>query len=141
MDRRDFMRLSVLGAAGTMLLSRQVLAEASTPALAGGVYYTQEAPGHWKGKEATHVPTLEIAKSKDKVTVTVMTAHEMKGYEHYIVKHVLLDKNYQFLDEHLFDPTKDKAALSTFTLKGYAGQLYALSMCNKHDIWLSSVTV
>ncbi|NOT84003.1 MAG: hypothetical protein HOP02_04310 [Methylococcaceae bacterium] len=141
MDRRDFMRLSMVGAAGSLLLSRQVLAEAAATSLAGGVYYTQEAPGHWKGKEATHLPSLEIAKSDSKVIVTVLTAHEMKGYEHYIVKHVLLDKNYQFLDEHLFDPTKDKTALSVFNLKSYTGALYALSMCNKHDVWLSSATV
>ncbi|MEQ1636855.1 MAG: desulfoferrodoxin family protein [Methylococcales bacterium] len=141
MDRRDFMRLSAVGAAGSMFLSKEVLAEAAGQSLAGGVYYTQEAPGHWKGKEATHLPSFEIAKAEGKLIVTVMTAHEMKGYEHYIVKHVLLDSNYQFLDEHLFDPTKDKTAVSTFTLKSYTGKLYALSMCNKHDVWLSSAMV
>ena len=65
----------------------------------------------------------------------------MKAYEHYIVKHVLLDSNHKFLDEHLFDPTKDMAAISTFTLQGYSGMLYVLSLCNKHDLWLNGTEV
>lgn len=141
MDRRDFMRLSMVGAAGGLLVSQDLFAAGVNATVVGGVYYTKEAPGRWKGKEAGHLPSIEIAKADANVTVKVMTAHEMKGYEHYIVKHVLLDKNYQYLDEHLFDPTKDKVALSTFTLKGYTGLVYALSMCNKHDVWLSSATV
>ena len=84
---------------------------------------------------ATHLPTVEIEKS----TVKVTTAHEMNGFEHYIVKHVLLDKNYQFLDEHLFNPTVDKAAISTFSLPNYRGMLHVLSLCNKHDLWLTSI--
>jgi len=75
------------------------------------------------------------------VVVTVVTAHEMKGYEHYIVKHVLLDHSYKFLQEHLFDPSKDTGAISTFTLIDYKGPIYALSLCNKHDLWLNGADV
>lgn len=71
----------------------------------------------------------------------VITGHEMKGYEHYIIKHVILDRNYAFLDEHLFDSMQDKAPVSTFTPPGYSGTLYALSVCNLHDTWLSQVVV
>lgn len=141
MDRRDFMCLSALGAASGLLLSSEVVAEVVSASVAGSVYFTKDAPGRWKGKEAGHLPTFEIANANGSVIVAVMTPHEMKGYDHYIVKHVLLDKNFQFLDEHLFDPTKDKVALSTFTLKQYTGKLYALSMCNKHDVWLNAATV
>lgn len=63
----------------------------------------------------------------------------MNGFEHYIVKHVLLDKNYQFLDEHFFNPTIDKIAQSTFNLPNYSGTLHVLSLCNKHDLWLTTV--
>jgi superoxide reductase len=141
MDRRDFMRLGTVSAAGSVLLSTQVSAEALAQSAAGGIYFTQDAPGRWKGKEVGHLPSIELAKAEGKLTVKVMTAHEMKGYEHYIVKHLLLDSNYAFLGEHLFNPIQDKAALSTFTLPGYTGKLYALSMCNKHDVWVSSLIV
>jgi len=41
----------------------------------------------------------------------------------------------------LFDPTKDTAAISTFTLRDYKGPIYALSLCNKHDLWLNGADV
>jgi superoxide reductase len=53
----------------------------------------------------------------------------------------LLDKNYKFIDEKMFDPTKDQTAMSTFALQDYSGSIYALSMCNKHDLWLSGAEV
>lgn len=137
MKRRDFMRLSLAGAGLTVLSATPVLAETKPAQLvgAGGLFYTKENAGRWTGKVATHLPTVEIEKS----TVKVTTAHEMNGFEHYIVKHVLLDKNYQFLDEHLFNPTVDKAAISTFSLPNYRGMLHVLSLCNKHDLWLTSI--
>lgn len=137
MKRRDFMRLGLAGAGLTVLSSTPVLAETKTAQLvgAGGLFYTKENAGRWSGKVATHLPTVEIEKS----TVKVTTAHEMNGFEHYIVKHVLLDKNYQFLEEHLFNPTVDKTAVSTFSLSNYSGTLHVLSLCNKHDLWLTTV--
>ncbi len=141
MDRRDFMRLSAVGAVGSVMLSTQVFAETETPEGAGGIYFTKEAPGRWKGKEATHAPNVEVSKSEAGVTVKVTTPHEMKGYEHYIIKHVLLDKNYQFIEEKMFDPSKDKVPMSSFTLKEYSGTLHVLSMCNKHDVWVSTTEI
>ncbi len=139
MKRRDFMRLGLAGAGLTVLNTTPVLAETKNAQLigAGGLFYTKENAGRWAGKVATHLPTVEI----EKLTVKVTTAHEMNGFEHYIVKHVLLDKNYQFLDEHLFNPTVDKVAISTFSLPNYSGTLHVLSLCNKHDLWLTTVEV
>lgn len=138
MNRRNFMRWGLAGA-GLMTLNATPLlaAETKTAELigAGGLFYTKENAGRWAGKVATHLPTVEIEKS----TVKVTTAHEMNGFEHYIVKHVLLDKNYQFLDEHFFNPTVDKIAVSTFTLPNYKGTLHVLSLCNKHDLWLATI--
>ena len=142
MQRRDFMRLSLAGVGASIIAPSQTLAEAGKQeTVTRDIYYTKEAPGRWSGKIATHLPNIEIEKAGSKVTVKIVTPHEMKGYEHYIVKHVLLDKNYKFLDEHLFDPSKDSAAISTFSLLDYSGAIYALSMCNKHDLWLNSATV
>jgi len=142
MERRNFMRLSLVAVGASIIAPPIVLAESEKPVKgASDIYYTKDDSGRWSGKVATHLPTIEIEKAGRNVTVKVVTAHEMKGYEHYIVKHVLLDSNHKFLDEHMFDPAKDKAAISTFTLQDYSGPIYALSMCNKHDLWLNAADV
>jgi len=142
MERRDFIRLSVASVGAGIVAPTTVLAESDQQVKrASDIYYTKEDPGRWSGKVATHLPSIEIEKAGRKITVKVVTAHEMKGYEHYIVKHVLLDSNHKFLDEQLFDPAKDEAAISTFTLQDYSGLIYVLSMCNKHDLWLNAAEV
>ncbi|MDD4915354.1 MAG: desulfoferrodoxin family protein [Methylococcales bacterium] len=141
MKRRDFIRLSV-ASTGLGLISPAALAQAEKQLPAGAdIYFTKDAPGHWAGKSATHVPVIEISKTGDSASLKITTPHEMKGYEHYIVKHVLLDKNYKFIDEHMFDPTKDSVAISNFLLKNYTGKVYALSMCNKHDLWVDMAEI
>ncbi|MDO9105638.1 MAG: desulfoferrodoxin family protein [Methylovulum sp.] len=141
MERRDFIRLSVAGAS-VGIIAPQALAETQpATAVTSDIYYTKTSPGRWGGKVATHLPTIEVSKAGAKTIIKVVTAHEMRGYEHYIVKHVLLDKNYKFIDERLFDPMVDKSPLSTFTLENYSGTIYALSLCNKHDLWLESASV
>ncbi|WP_262964058.1 desulfoferrodoxin family protein [Methylobacter psychrophilus] len=142
MERRNFIRLSVAGIGAGIIAPTIALANTEKQVKgASDIYYTKEDPGRWSGKVATHLPSIDIESAGGKVTVKVVTPHEMKGYEHYIVKHVLLDSNHKFLDEHMFDPTKDIAAISTFTLQGYSGMLYVLSMCNKHDLWLNEAKV
>ncbi len=141
MERRNFIGLS-LASIGTALITPELALAKNVPALpVSDIYYTKESPGRWKEKVAGHLPSIGIEKTGSKITIRVVTSHEMKGFEHYIVKHVLLDQNYKFLDEHLFNPDKDKAAISTFTLDNYSGAVYALSMCNKHDLWLNTATV
>jgi len=142
MERRNFIRLGIAGVGAGIVAPTIVLAETNKPVKGtSDIYYTKDDPGRWSGKVATHLPTIEIEKAGRSITVKVVTAHEMKGYEHYIVKHVLLDSNHKFLEERMFDPTKDKAAVSTFTLQDYSGPIYALSMCNKHDLWLNAADV
>jgi len=142
MERRDFIRLSVAGAGASLIAPAIAAADAGKPVPpAADIYYTKEAPGRWAGKVATHLPNIDISKAGDDVTIKIVTPHEMKGYEHYIVKHVLLDKDYKFLNEHLFDPTKESVPSSEFTLKNYTGTIYALSMCNKHDLWVNNAEV
>lgn len=142
MERRNFIRLGVAGIGASLTAPSLALAETCKQITeASDIYYTKESAGRWSGKVATHVPNIEVIKADSKVTVKVVTGHEMKGYEHYIVKHVLLDKNYKFIDEHMFNPMEDKTAISTFTLENYSGPIYALSMCNKHDLWLNAAEV
>ena len=142
MERRDFIRFSAAGAVAGLIAPSLSHAEAGKqPTPPGDIFYTQDAQGRWAGKAATHLPVIEASKDGGKTTVKVTTPHELKGYEHYIIKHVLLDKDYKFIAEHFFDPTKDSVAISTFTLDNYSGPIYALSLCNKHDRWLSSAEV
>lgn len=140
MDRRHFIRLGVVGGVAALTTPAIVTAKGSTPlnsAMAGGLFYTQANPGRWSKKAAGHLPMIE----KGAGQIQVVTGHEMNPYKHYITKHVLLDKDFRFMSEVVFDPAKDKAARSTFDIKGYSGPLYVLSNCNKHDTWVNTITI
>ncbi|MFZ2725074.1 MAG: hypothetical protein WAX77_02360 [Methylococcaceae bacterium] len=115
MNRRNFIRLNFLGVSAAMLTPALVLAnsESSTDR---DIYYTKDYAGRWAGKTATHLPSITVEKNSDKTTVKVVTAHEMKAYEHSIVKHTLLDKNDKFIADPLFNPSKDQVASSEFSL-------------------------
>ena len=60
--------------------------------LAGSLYYTKKKPGRWKNLMKSHVPTIEI---KDNF-LEITTPHEMRGYEHYIIKLMILDEKFLF---------------------------------------------
>jgi superoxide reductase len=91
---------------------------------------------------AEHLPRLKVSQGPGgTAVVTVTTEHEMDGYRHYIVKHKLLDAKFKVLGQKGFDPERERA-LSTYSLlPGYKGPLYALSMCNRHDLWLDGIVV
>ena len=135
MNRRNFIKFSAVGVTASVVLP--AAASACTSEMAGGVYHTQDAPGRWSGKVGGHLPVIEVSGKKIQVT----TPHEMKGYEHYIVKHIVLNDKYEFVAEKMFDPMNDKVPVSTFDLGDYSGRIYVLSVCNKHDTWLNSAEV
>lgn len=144
MNRRNFVHVGMLGAAGGLLTSADVRAAASDAckAMAGGLYYTRDEPGRWRKKVNSHVPKVDVtSKGGGALEVTVTTFHSFTGYRHYIVKHILLDREFRFIDEHMFDPEKEDEAKSRFTLHDVKGELHALSVCNRHDTWLTSVKV
>jgi superoxide reductase len=111
--------------------------------MAGGVYHTSESPGLWAALVKEHVPKLTRADGPGRTqTITVSTDHEMDGYRHYIVKHTLLDRKFKVLGHKSFDPTRDRYPTSTYSLlPGYRGPVFALSMCNRHDLWLAGISV
>jgi superoxide reductase len=135
MDRRRFIRLTAVGAASGIIAPTSVLAASSS--MAGGVYYTKEAPGRWNKKIDGHLPIIEVSGTNIQVT----TPHAMNSYEHYIVKHMILNDKFEFIDEKMFDPMKDKSPISQFDLAGYSGRIHVLSACNKHDTWLNIADV
>jgi superoxide reductase len=137
MQRRLFLkRLGLFGVAASVALPKIAMAggmfNPMNSNLAGSLFYTMEAPGRWTGKEAGHVPMFE--RSGNMIEVT--TGHEMDGYTHYIIKHVLLDENLDFVAETLFNPEAD-APISTYDISGMKNSLYAVSLCNKHDAWVN----
>ncbi len=138
MDRRSMLKLSLLGVGGALAPTLVTAKTTNTAPMAGGLYYTKVNPGRWAKKAGGHFPMMKkLADGK----IKVVTSHAMNDYKHYIVKHMLLDKDFNFIAENMFDPTKDKMAISTFDIGSYKGQLQVLSVCNKHDTWMNSVSV
>lgn len=142
MDRRSFIRISCVGASAGIIAPKLVLAgtlgkKVSDNPMAGGVYYTKDSPGRWAKKADSHSPVIEKIDNGVRVT----TGHPMKANDHWIVKHMLLDKDFKFINEKVFDPTTEQAAISTYTLDGQSGVVYALSVCNLHDSWLTVLEI
>lgn len=139
MNRRAVLSIGVAGAATAVFVPPTVLAAGPTSLvspLAGSVYYTVDAPGRWAGKEGGHIPMIE----RNGATIQVTTGHEMDDYHHYIVKHVILNKDFEFVGETMFDPEKD-APISEHYIGGQGSTIYALSVCNKHDAWLNVLEI
>ncbi|WP_126456794.1 desulfoferrodoxin family protein [Sulfuriflexus mobilis] len=142
MDRRSFIRIGMAGAATGIIAPEIVLAGSqgkniSSSDMAGGLFYTKESPGRWAKKAGSHSPILE----KTDAGVRIVTGHPMKSNDHWIIKHVLLDSDFKFIAENIFDPNKDKAAISNFALSGQTSVVYGLSVCNLHDTWLTVLEV
>lgn len=128
--RRDFLKASLVTSAG--LVAATVLpASAAENSKANIFAYTKENQGRWEGKAGSHAPVVTIEGNK----VTVETKHGMSE-AHYIVKHSLLDANGNVLGEQIFFP-QDKKAISTYVIEGKYTELYALSFCNIHDLWVT----
>ncbi len=150
MNRRSFVRLGVAGVTSSVFIPEivlsktaekekisQILEVINSPIMAGGLYYTKGSPGRWEKKAGSHSPIL----SKTDSGIKVLTAHPMKEGDHWIIKHVLLDSDFKFIEENTFNPEKDKAAKSEFKLTGQKGIFYALSVCNKHDTWVNVLEI
>jgi len=141
MNRRNFIKQgSVIGLSTltSFYLPNTVLAEADiiNSSLAGKVFYTENNPGRWNKKIKGHLPTFSLSGKNLEIT----TGHEMNGYEHYIIKHMLFDEKFNFLNEIMFNPNND-APISYHDISGLNNKIYALSLCNKHDAWINSYRI
>lgn len=144
MNKRSFIRLAAFGSAAGVIAPKSVLASAEKADKltgAGGLFYTKDAPGRWSKKVAGHLPNVEIDKSGASTKVQVVTSHEMRGFDHYIIKHTILNEKFEYITEDVFDPMTTKAPISEFDLGNYSGRIHVLSMCNIHDIWLNVADV
>ena len=104
--------------------------------LAGSFYYTKNKPGNKESVVQSHSPLLEINEN----TLSVSTPHEMKGYDHYIIKHIVLDNRFNIISEKVFDPSKE-TPISKHNIIGYEDKLYVLSICNNHDTWVDIIKI
>jgi superoxide reductase len=129
-NRRNFLKTSLATSAG--LVAATVLPASATESTDINIFaYTKEHQGRWEGKAGSHAPVVTIEGNK----VTVETKHGMSE-AHYIVKHSLLDSNGNVLGEQIFFP-RDAKAISTYVIDGNYKELYALSFCNIHDLWVT----
>ncbi|PLX82166.1 MAG: hypothetical protein C0616_02770 [Desulfuromonas sp.] len=138
MKRRGFLQTGLVAAGAALALPVRTFG-ADCADMAGGLYYTVESPGRWAAKAAGHAPNVSVRSGADGAILQVVTGHEMKPFEHYIIKHVVLNDRFRFVSETMFDPTSGKAPVSEFHVGNYRGKLYVLSVCNKHDTWLKEV--
>lgn len=130
LNRRDLARTALLGAAAAAL---PAVARAASPE--DNLVFTKDDPGHWAGKEATHIPVATVEGGM----LTVKTPHPMSD-AHYIVSHSVVLDGGKYLGRANFTP-KDMP-VSTYALPaGYKGKVTVTSTCNLHDFWVTSITV
>ena len=134
-DRRDFLKKSVLVAAG-MVVARPASALALPGKFPAGIVYTKENPGKWAKKAEIHAPEVKIEGKK----ITITTKHPMSR-KHYIVRHTLVSADGKVIGSKTFQPSDEKA-ISTYELASPSGsKLYATSFCSLHDFWLTEFNV
>lgn len=125
---------SLTAAAGPAFAENKQTREALRK-LAGKLFYSTDRPGRWRGKEKGHSPLIKIDKNGSDVLVRAATHHSMSP-DHYIIKHVLLDGDLNFIREQIFDLDFDNPR-SRFELNDYSGRLFIVSFCNLHDNWIN----
>ena len=129
--RRDLAKTALFGAAAAAL---PAVAHAA-PGPEDNVVFTKDDPGHWAGKEATHVPVATVEGG----TLTVKTPHPMSE-AHFIVSHSVVLDGGKYLDRAVFTP-KDQPTSTHALPAGYKGKVTVTSTCNLHDFWTASITV
>ena len=130
-DRRDFLKKSILLAAG-VVVAKSTTAVASLGDFPSGIVYTKYNPGKWAKKVGSHAPEVKVEGKK----VILTTRHPMSE-KHYIVRHTLVSADGKVLGSKTFYPS-DKKAVSTYELPANHGsKFYATSFCNLHDFWVT----
>jgi len=101
------------------------------------VIYTKNSQGQWQGKAGTHVPF--ITKNSDG-SLVIETKHGMSE-EHFIVSHKLVGMDGQVLYQNVFSPKDKPVSEVAKGLTAGNGKVLALSLCNKHDLWLTEFSL
>jgi len=99
------------------------------PQLVEPEFYTKANPGKWAGKEATHLPSLEVLPE----IIVVKTPHPMAA-DHYICRHQLRSEEGVILADRIIKPTETPE--TQFAIQRPSGKVIcAFSTCNLHGIW------
>ncbi|MBX2808227.1 MAG: hypothetical protein KTR20_06290 [Cellvibrionaceae bacterium] len=136
-SRRHFINTTLVGTGASLAIAKAGAANSQKqpPLLGlGSIAYTAEHPGRWAKKVGSHMPQINTTDKPREVRV--ITPHEMTP-EHYIVKHMILDANHHFIAETLFRLDQSPAPISSYVIPEAIDQVIAVSVCNKHDAWLS----
>jgi superoxide reductase len=146
MDKRSFLRLTLAGSSLSIFAPKAVYAAVMESPLksklAGGMFFTEDALGRWnKGTATHHIAQIEKQTTGGKTQLHVASAHPMDGLDHFIVKHQLLDRDLKFMQEHLYKPTMDKKPEHVFDVGNHHGVVYAITVCNVHDLWVNMIEV
>ena len=133
-DRRLFLKTSAV-AVSALALTSASSSSASEGCAVPGVIYSKDTPGRWSQKVGSHAPVVTVNGDK----IQVETKHPMSE-THFIVRHTLVLADGTVVGEKTFTP-RDRP-VSTYTLpKGYKGEVYATSFCNRHDFWLTKTAI
>ena len=135
MNRRDFLRGSVL-VGGGLLLWRPEMAFSGGGAIFPGIIYTREDPGMWAAKVGSHAPEVKVEGRK----VTITTVHPMSE-RHYIVRHTLVSADGRVLGAKTFYPSDPRPVSTYLVPEGESGRFYATSFCNLHDFWVEEFSL
>ncbi|NDV26830.1 desulfoferrodoxin family protein [Desulfovibrio sp. JC010] len=135
-SRRKFMAMSAAATAAILMPVTNAAAEKSRR-YPSNVVYTRKDTGVWDKKAATHLPQVEVKNGK----AIIRTLHPMTE-KHYIVRHTLVDKDGNVVGAKTFSNTDEKAVSRFKIPAGSKGKkFFATSFCNKHDFWVSPVTL
>jgi|HubBroStandDraft_1064217.scaffolds.fasta_scaffold90769_3 superoxide reductase len=133
MRRRDISKSTILGVAMAAVIP--AVSRAKNAHHNENVVFTEDNPGHWAAVTGLHVPKVTVSGR----ALTIETPHPMDE-SHYIVSHTVVLANGRFLDRKTFTP-QDRP-ISEHTLPtNYTGQVTITSTCNRHDWWVTSISV
>ncbi|NDV22087.1 desulfoferrodoxin family protein [Desulfovibrio sp. JC022] len=135
-SRRKFMAMSAAATAAILMPVTNAAAGKSRK-YPSNVVYTRKDPGVWSKKAGSHLPQVEVKNGK----VIIRTLHPMTE-KHYIVRHTLVDADGNIIGTKTFSNTDEKAVSRFKIPAGSKGKkFFATSFCNKHDFWISPVTL
>ena len=98
---------------------------------AAGIF-TEDDPGEWKGKEASHTPSA----SASGTSVTIVTDHDMLPDEDHWIDHLYLrDQDGVVVGLQMLDGSEAEAT-ATFSVPEGTTSVTPYSSCNLHGLWM-----
>ncbi len=108
--------------------------------LPDNIIYSEAHQGVWKGKGGGHIPVVSAKKSGDKFALNVETKHGMSE-KHYIVRHTVVADCGKVVGANTFHWDDKPVSEYEFELEGDCQQLYVMSYCNMHDLWVAKTVI